>query len=54
MMDYVYATILTLEPIPPMEPIPAWNLAQAFFFNGIGGSDSGLKMESQQLYCRRP
>ena len=31
MMDYVYATILTLEPIPPMEPIPAWNLAQAFF-----------------------
>ena len=57
-IDYVwkYTTILTLEPIPPMEPIPASNRLQPqhFFFNGIGGSDSGLKMESQQLYCRRP
>ena len=27
------------------------SLEWALFFNGIGGSDSGLKMESQQLYA---
>ena len=36
MMDYVckYTTILTLEPIPPLEPIPAWNrLRLRLFFS---------------------